>query len=295
MIVVPVTHDLIHLATVHTARLPLSLLDEVAEERGAWRKRHMIDVAVQGLVHSEHELSHTHFLSLHGTSARCRVNGRLLDTIRASRFPIKGCAQKGLTLTLTRGGPEHARSRRRACCTPSGAACSSAARPRGAHTPMSSFQMVGCSRMNRRIISVQRLSWSTSTPRNVTFSPTTTRGMRYSRIAPEHMAHGDKVVYKTLRAYTPAGRRPAFSKASISPWSIALAYCTRRLCPRPMICPSWTRTEPIGMPPSASPTAASETALSRNSSIDPPRQHAASPGRPQPFRGLNRHPMPPNA
>src|SRR5262249_5544203 len=70
MIVVPVTHDLIHLATVHTARLPLSLLDEVAEERGAWRKRHMVDVAVQGLVHSEHELSHTHFLSLHGTSAR---------------------------------------------------------------------------------------------------------------------------------------------------------------------------------------------------------------------------------
>src|SRR5262249_62427752 len=63
MIVVPVTHDLIHLATVHTARLPLSLLDEVAEKRGAWRKRRMIDVAVQGLVHSEHELSHTHFLS----------------------------------------------------------------------------------------------------------------------------------------------------------------------------------------------------------------------------------------
>src|SRR5687767_5087578 len=59
MILVPVTHDLIHLATVHTARLPLGLLDEVAEERGAWRKRHMIDVAVQGLVHSEHELSHT--------------------------------------------------------------------------------------------------------------------------------------------------------------------------------------------------------------------------------------------
>jgi hypothetical protein len=51
------------LATVHTARLPLSLLDEVAEERGAWRKRHMVDVAVQGLVHSEHELSHTNILA----------------------------------------------------------------------------------------------------------------------------------------------------------------------------------------------------------------------------------------
>src|SRR5919199_446899 len=69
MIVVPITHDLVHFATVHTACQPLRLLDEVAEERGAWRKRHMIDVAVQGLVHSEDELSHTHFLSLHGTSA----------------------------------------------------------------------------------------------------------------------------------------------------------------------------------------------------------------------------------
>src|SRR4249920_2622635 len=59
MIVVPVTHDLIHLATVDTARQPLSLLDEVAEERGAWRKRHMVDLAVEGLVHSEHEPSHT--------------------------------------------------------------------------------------------------------------------------------------------------------------------------------------------------------------------------------------------
>src|SRR5947207_13365204 len=46
MIVIPVTHDLIHLATVDTARLPLSLLDEVAEERGAWHKRYMVDVAV---------------------------------------------------------------------------------------------------------------------------------------------------------------------------------------------------------------------------------------------------------
>src|SRR6266436_8176356 len=70
MIVVPVAHDLIHVATVHTARLPLSLLDEAAEERGAWRKRQMVDVAVQGLVHSEHELSHAHVLSLRGTSAR---------------------------------------------------------------------------------------------------------------------------------------------------------------------------------------------------------------------------------
>src|ERR687898_408171 len=58
LIVVPAAHDLIHAATVYAARLPLSLLDEVAEERGAWRKRHMVDVAVQRLVHSEHEPSH---------------------------------------------------------------------------------------------------------------------------------------------------------------------------------------------------------------------------------------------
>jgi hypothetical protein len=44
-------------------RLPPSLLDEVAEERGAWRKRYVIDVAIQGLVHSEYELGHTSFLS----------------------------------------------------------------------------------------------------------------------------------------------------------------------------------------------------------------------------------------
>src|SRR5438876_992855 len=44
VIVVPVTHDLIHLATVDTARQPPSLLDEVAEERGAWCKRHMVDL-----------------------------------------------------------------------------------------------------------------------------------------------------------------------------------------------------------------------------------------------------------
>src|SRR5438046_5719183 len=58
MVVVPVTHGLIHCAAVHTARLPLSLLDEVAKERGARSKRRMIDVSVEGLVHSEYELSH---------------------------------------------------------------------------------------------------------------------------------------------------------------------------------------------------------------------------------------------
>src|ERR1700738_3555603 len=72
MIVVPVTHALIHFATVHAARLPPSLLDEVAEERGAWRTHTVdVDVAVQGLVHSEHELSHSHFLSLRVIRSSC--------------------------------------------------------------------------------------------------------------------------------------------------------------------------------------------------------------------------------
>jgi hypothetical protein len=63
MIVVPVPHDLVHLATVHAARLPLRLLNEVAKKPGAWRKRHMVNVPVEGLIHSENELSHYQFLS----------------------------------------------------------------------------------------------------------------------------------------------------------------------------------------------------------------------------------------
>src|SRR3546814_13174995 len=39
------------------------LLDEVAEERGVGRKFHMVDVSVEGLVHSEHQLGHACFLS----------------------------------------------------------------------------------------------------------------------------------------------------------------------------------------------------------------------------------------
>src|SRR5262245_49654242 len=68
MIVVPVTHELIHSAAVHTARLPLGLLDEVAEERGARPERHMVDVAVQRLVHSKNELGHCK-ISVPGSSA----------------------------------------------------------------------------------------------------------------------------------------------------------------------------------------------------------------------------------
>src|SRR3546814_1884576 len=63
MFVVPIAHDLIDFAAVEAARLLLSLLDEVAEERGVGRKFHMVDVSVEGLVHSEHQLGHACFLS----------------------------------------------------------------------------------------------------------------------------------------------------------------------------------------------------------------------------------------
>ena len=36
---------------------------------GLGEKRHMVDIAVLGLVHSEHELGHTHYLSLRDTCA----------------------------------------------------------------------------------------------------------------------------------------------------------------------------------------------------------------------------------
>jgi hypothetical protein len=78
------------MATVDAARLPLSLFDEVAEERGAWRELRMVDVAIQGLVHSEHELGHTtsfpsrhiRALLLQFVAAICRSEFRLLSTLR---------------------------------------------------------------------------------------------------------------------------------------------------------------------------------------------------------------------
>src|SRR5262249_27250155 len=55
---VPITHYLVHAATVHTARQVAHLLDEVTKERRAWPKFQMVDVAIQGLVHSIDELCH---------------------------------------------------------------------------------------------------------------------------------------------------------------------------------------------------------------------------------------------
>lgn len=112
MIVVPIAHDFVHLATVYTARLRLRLLDEVAEERGARRKRHMVDVTVQGLVHSEHELGHT----LLGVGAELATddNDRLIRAIRdgaqdtvnqAGQQIIQRQLQVAPTLTIRPGFP----------------------------------------------------------------------------------------------------------------------------------------------------------------------------------------------
>src|SRR6185437_10625354 len=55
---VPITHHLVHAATVHTAAQAADLLDPVTKERGTGRKFLVVDIAVQGLVQSEEELRH---------------------------------------------------------------------------------------------------------------------------------------------------------------------------------------------------------------------------------------------
>ena len=47
MVFVPIAHDLVHAATVHTAGQATRLLDEVTKERGTRRKFLVVDVAVQ--------------------------------------------------------------------------------------------------------------------------------------------------------------------------------------------------------------------------------------------------------
>lgn len=73
------------------------------------------------------------------------------------------------------------------------------------YSPMSSFHRSGRSSMNVRMRSAHSASsrTSSSTPRErsnisspmkLRFSPMTTRGIPYNRMAPLHIAHGDKVV-----------------------------------------------------------------------------------------------------
>src|SRR5262249_5844631 len=58
-VIVPITHDLVHAATVQYARQAARPLHEVTGERGTgWPDSHVVDVAVEGLVQSIHELCH---------------------------------------------------------------------------------------------------------------------------------------------------------------------------------------------------------------------------------------------
>ena len=93
-------------ATVHTARLPPSLLDEVAEESRARRKRRVVDVAVQGLVHSETSFGHTRlpfltrYIRASPTAFRESVAGRI------------GCFHIAIGSGRAGGTPGHAPARR---------------------------------------------------------------------------------------------------------------------------------------------------------------------------------------
>src|ERR1700758_3191553 len=58
MILIPNPHDLVHAATVNTAGQAAHLLDEVTEKRGAGHEFLVVDITIQGLVQSEHQLGH---------------------------------------------------------------------------------------------------------------------------------------------------------------------------------------------------------------------------------------------
>src|SRR5690606_19372458 len=69
-IVIPIAHDLVHAAAVHTAGQAAFILYPVAKELRSWRKFLTVDVAVQGQVHSEDKRGHV-LLHPGSTSARC--------------------------------------------------------------------------------------------------------------------------------------------------------------------------------------------------------------------------------
>ena len=49
--------------------------------------------------------------------------------------------------------------------------------------------------------------------------PMTTRLTLYSKQAPVHISHGERVVYMVEPSYAEAGKRPAFSRAEVSPYA----------------------------------------------------------------------------
>src|SRR5699024_421529 len=85
--------------------------------------------------------------------------------------------------------------------------------------------------------------------------------MRANPIAPLHMTQGSMVTNKVLSSKR---QLPSFSLASlmamISACKIAFCCSSRALCPRPIISPSLTITQPIGISPLANDFCASLSA-----------------------------------
>src|SRR6185437_6974401 len=60
MVFVPISHDLVHAATVHTPGHAAHQLPKMTREHGTrWSQYHVVDIAVQGLLQSEYDLRHT--------------------------------------------------------------------------------------------------------------------------------------------------------------------------------------------------------------------------------------------
>jgi hypothetical protein len=88
------------LAAVHTTNLPLSILNEMTEDQWAWWEFHVVDVAVQRLIHSEHKLSHDYlcFLPVHPgvtPSASSLVEGFYVDCESLLDAQRSECKRKG--------------------------------------------------------------------------------------------------------------------------------------------------------------------------------------------------------
>jgi hypothetical protein len=61
MVIVPIPHDLVHAATVHTpGEATLYLVKVTSDQWTGWPKYHVVNVAVQGLRQSEYNLGHTY-------------------------------------------------------------------------------------------------------------------------------------------------------------------------------------------------------------------------------------------
>ena len=104
--------------------------------------------------------------------------------------------------------------------------------------------------------------------------PTTTAGMLFTTMAPQHMGQGSRVVYRVQPAKF---RLSVFDTASrmavVSAWPSGSLADSRWLPPRPMTTPSLTMTAPTARLPPAPALLASSNANSMNSSCSPAMAH----------------------